>query len=137
MVHLLYLVSDDVLICEELAENFSTFLVSLTSHFGPLSPDDNLTDLEVPKNDFLVDGRQIYDKLPDIKIRKSPGLDIFPIITDVYNTSMKLGVFPAALEKSTAEPVPKLSTPTNIKKNFRPVSLTPQIAKVNERLCTR
>ena len=138
------LLSDDVRNCEELAETFNAFLVSLTSHFDPLIPDDNLADLEVP-DVFLVDDQQIYNKLCDIKTTKSPGPDLFPnkilkifafelalIITDIYNSSMKQGVFPMALKRSIVVPVPKVSPPTNIEEDLRPISLTSQIAKVME-----
>ena len=46
------LLSDDVRNCEELADN--AFFASLTSHFDPLTSNNNLADLEVP-DDFLVD----------------------------------------------------------------------------------
>ena len=128
-----------------MAETFNAFLVSLTSHFDPLIPDDNLADLEVPVV-FLVDDQQIYNKLCDIKTTKSPGPDLFPnkilkilhlsyvapIITDIYNSSMKQGVFPMALKRSIVVPVPKVSPPTNIEEDLRPISLTSQIAKVME-----
>ena len=122
------LLSDDVRNCEKLAEIFNAFLVSLTSHFDPLIPDDNLAHLEV-SDDFLVDDQQIYNKLCDIKTTKSPGSDLFPnqilkifafelapIITDIYNSSMKQGVFPMALKRSILVPVPKVSAPRILKR---------------------
>ena len=138
------LLSDDVRNCEDLAETFNNFLVSLTSHFDPLSPDDNMANLEVP-SEYLVDNQQIYKKLCEIKTTKSPGPDMFPnkilkifacelapIITDIYNSSMMQGVFPKALKRSIVVPVPKVSPPTSIEDDLRPISLTSQIAKVME-----
>ena len=45
---------------------------------------------------------------------------------------MKQGVFPMALKRSFVVPVPKVSSPTNIEEDLRPISLTSQIAKVME-----
>ena len=117
------LLSDDVRNCEDLAETFNSFLVALTSHFDPLSQDDNMANLEVP-SEYLVDTHQIYKKRREIKTTKSPGpnmlpnriLRIFacelaPIITDIYNSSMMQGVFPKALKRSIVVPVPKVSPP--------------------------
>ena len=45
---------------------------------------------------------------------------------------MKQGIFPMALKRSIVVPVPKVSPPTNIEEDLRPISLTSQIAKVME-----
>ena len=45
---------------------------------------------------------------------------------------MKQGVFPMALKRSIVLPVPKVSPPTNIEEDLRPISSTSQIAKVME-----
>ena len=101
-------------------------------------------DLDVP-NDLLVDFHQVYKKLREIKTTKSPGPDMIPnkilktfafelapIITDIYNSSMKQGVFPGGLKRSVVVPVPKVLPPSSIEDDLRPISLTSQIAKVME-----
>ena len=138
------LLSDNVRNCEDLAETFNSFLVALTSHFEPLPPDDNMASLEVP-SEYLVNTQQVYKKLCEIKTTKSPGPDMLPnkilkifacelapIIADIYNSSMMQGVFPKALKRSIVVPVPKVSPPTSIEDDLRPISLTSQIAKVME-----
>ena len=54
------------------------------------------------------------------------------IIADIYNSSTMQGVFPKALKRSIVVPVPKVSPLTSIEDDLRPISLTPQIAKVME-----
>ena len=48
------------------------------------------------------------------------------------NSSMMQGVFPKALKRSIVVPVPKVSPPTSIEDDLRPIPLTSQIAKVME-----
>ena len=128
------LLSDDVRNCDDLAETFNSFLVALTSHFDPLPPDDNMASLEVP-SEYLVNTQQVYKKLREIKTTKSPGPDMLPnkilkifacelapIIADIYNSSMMQGVFPKAFKRSIVVPVPKVSPPTSIEDDLRPIS---------------
>ena len=103
-----------------------------------------MASLEVPSQ-YLVNTQQVYKKLREIKSTKSPGPDMLPnkilkifacelapIIADIYNPSMMQGVFPKALKRSIVVPVPKVSPPTSIEDDLRPISLTFQIAKVME-----
>ena len=66
------------------------------------------------------------------KILKIFACELAPIIADIYNSSMMQGVFPKALKRSIVVPVPKVSPPTSIEDDLRPISLTSQIAKVME-----
>ena len=138
------LLSDDVRNCEDLAKTFNSFHVALSLNFDSLPPDDNMASLEVP-SEYLVDTQKVYKKLREIKTRKSPSPDMLPnkilrifacelapIITDIYNSSMMQGVFPKALKRSIAVAVPKVSPPTTIEDDLRPISLRSQIAKVME-----
>ena len=103
-----------------------------------------MASLEVP-SEYLVDTRQVYKKLFEMKTTKSLGPDMLPnkilrifacelaqIITDIYNSSIIQGVFPKAFKRLIVVPVPKVSPPTSIEDDLRPIPLTSQIAKVME-----
>ena len=103
-----------------------------------------MASIEVP-SEYLVNTQQVFKKRREIKTTESPGPDMLPIkilrifaselapiITDIYNSSMMQGVFPKALKRSIVVPVPKVSPPTSIEGDLRPISLTSQIAKVME-----
>ena len=45
------------------------------------------------------------------KILKVFAFEFAPVITDIYNTSMLEGVFPAQLKRSIVVPIPKVSPP--------------------------
>ena len=100
---------NDVPRCRELADVFNNFLHGLTSHFILLSCENEHLVVDVP-NEYHVDEFQVYNDLRKIKIIKSSGPDVIhnkilkvfayelaPVIMDIYNMSVKQGVFPSYL----------------------------------------
>ncbi len=95
---------------------------------------------------LLVSIGQVYSALRHIKTSKSPGPDnipnkrlnmfafeLAPVIRDIYNTSMRQGIFPSKLKCSFVVPVPKTSLRNpSIEGNLRPISLTSQVSKIME-----
>ena len=81
----------------ELVDVFNNFLHGLTSHFVPLSRENEHLDVDVP-NEYLVDEFQVYNDLRKVKVNKSSSPDVIPnkilkvfayelapIIMDIYN----------------------------------------------------
>jgi hypothetical protein len=56
--------------------------------------------------------------------------------TMVFNASLKSGVYPKAWKTATIKPLPKRATPEEIS-DYRPVSLTPIISKLFEKILRR
>ena len=59
-------------------------------------------------------------------------LKIFTFEFAPVNTAMKQGIFPDQLKCSFLVPIPKVSTPSSIEDDLRPISLTAQVSKVME-----
>ena len=66
------------------------------------------------------------------KILKTFAFEFAPVITDIFNTSMKQGICPDQLKRSLVVPIPKVLPPSSIEGNLRPISLTSQVSKVME-----
>lgn len=128
---------------QELAENINNFFVNLSATFQPLEPDsNNLVDCTP---DMLVDPYKAYCALKKTKCHKSVGPDeipnrilrdfafeLSPVISDIYNSSLRQGKIPEILKSSFISPIPKCAPPKTIEDDLRPISLTPQIAKIME-----
>ena len=128
----------------DLAESYNKFLIGLTSHFEPLPKYTSEQELQVSGN-LLVHIGQVFSELKRLKTTKSPGpnmipnkilntfaFEFAPVITDIFNTSMKQGIFPDQLKRSLVVPIPKVSPPSSIEDDLRPISLTSQVSKVME-----
>ena len=125
-----------------LVDCFNDFLAGLTAHVIPLDLTDCELDLEVPR-EFLVDQRVVYKALRQIKpnMYKSPGpspipkefaAELCPVLTDIYNSSLKQGYVPAQLKESLVRHLPKVSPPKSVDSDLRPITLNAQIAKIME-----
>ena len=92
----------------------------------------------------MADTEQALSK---VKINKASGPDGVPpwILRDfapvlaahlaaIYNSSLREGVLPVLWKSATVVPIPKKHPPTSIEKDLRPISLTPIVVKVFERL---
>ena len=128
---------------EELVENINSFFVNLSSDFQPLE-DDRSYQAECPP-DMLVDPYQAYYALKEVKCHKSVGPDeipnrilrdfafeLSPVVSDIYNSTLRQGKIPELLKSSIVSPIPKCMPPKSIEDDLRPISLTPQIAKIME-----
>ena len=120
------------------------FLSGLTSHFAPLTREEEQLDFNVP-GEYLIDANKVYNELRKIRTNKSPGPDMIPnkilkvfayelapVNTDIYNSSIIQGVFSFNLKRSIVAPIPKVSLPQSMEDDLRPISLTSQISKVME-----
>ena len=123
--------------------HFNSFFVNLSSDFQPLEDDPNY-QAECPP-DMLVDPYKAYRALKEVKCHKSVGPDeipnrilrdfafeLSPVVSDIYNSTLRQGKIPELLKLSIVSPIPKRMPPKTIEDDLRPISLTPQIAKVME-----
>lgn len=60
------------------------------------------------------------------------GAELCPMLTDIYNSSLKQVYVPAQLKESLVRPLPKVSPPKSVDSDLRPITLTSQIAKIVE-----
>ena len=94
---------------------------------------------------MLVDPYQAYHALKEVKCHKSVGPDeipyrilrefafeLSPVVSDIYNSTLRQGKIPELLKSSIVSPIPKCMLPKSIEEDLRPISLTPQIAKIME-----
>ena len=118
-----------------LAETFNTFLLNLTSHFHPLSG-DVLTDPTPVPAEFLISEYHAYNALLTIKSNESSGpelvpsriwkdfaLELAPVVSHLYNSSMEEGCFPIILKESIVTPTPKVIPPKVMEEDLRPITL--------------
>ena len=119
---------------EELAENINSFFVNLSSDFQPLEHDPNY-QAECPP-DMLVDTHKAYRALKEVKCHKSVGPDeipnrilrdfafeLSPMVSDIYNSTLRQGRIPELLKSSIVSPIPKCVPPKTIEDDLRPISL--------------
>ena len=59
-----------------------------------------------------------------------------PVLTDIYNSSLKQGYVPAQLKESVVWPMPKVSPPKSVDSDLRPILLLLRysVAKIMEGL---
>ena len=55
-----------------------------------------------------------------------------PVVSDIYNSTLRQGKIPELLKSPIASPIPKCMPPKSIEDDLGPISLTPQIAKIIE-----
>ena len=99
---------------------------------------------EIP-NEFIIEVATVKASLSKVNHRKATGPDEIPgwilkeysnllasPITAICNSSLREGIVHPMWKSAIAIPVPKKRPPTQIKKDIRPISLTPIISKVFE-----
>lgn len=129
-----------------LCDRINDFFVNLTREFVPLTPDDvaGIAVESVP-TELLTTPWEAEKALRGIKIKKAPGPDglpnvvlkefayeLGPVISDMYNASLRQGFLPPLLKSAVVRPLPKQKPAMSVEKDIRPVSLTCQVAKVME-----
>lgn len=100
---------------------------------------------DVVPDEFLVSSREAVTALQSIKIKKAPGPDrvpnvilkqfafeLAPVISEIYNASLREGSLPPLLKQACMQPLAKQNPACSIEDDVRPVSLTSQVAKVME-----
>lgn len=96
-------------------------------------------------NRYIVSELAVYCALNRLKISKSTGPDmldnrLLKYLADVLaapvcsliNSSIRQGVVPSQWKLSRVTPIPKCSPVRNIENDFRPISITPSLAKIAE-----
>ena len=96
---------------------------------------------------FSID--EVYFVLKSTNTRKSQGPDNIPPkllkaaarvlakpVQTIYNNSIRLATFPQCWKSANIKPIPKCKAPQHIK-DFRPIALTPTLAKCFERLTVK
>ena len=98
-----------------------------TFHFENVSVKDIEKEL---KN--LLSSKAAQDTDIPTKVIK-PNIDIFtPILSDEFNKSLALGIFPSSMKLANITPVFKKDDRTD-KSNYRPISILPNLSKVFEK----
>lgn len=59
-------------------------------------------------------------------------MELCPVLTDIYHSSLRQGYVPPQLKESLVRPMPKVSPPKSVDSDLRPITLTAQIAKIME-----
>ena len=60
-----------------------------------------------------------------------------PKLAKIFRGLLKVGSFPACWRIADITPIPKGSSPTQFPSDYRPISITPVISKIFERLISR
>ena len=128
-------------------------LVSITKEISPLnrlhtdiSPENSHSDISP---EFIIKEEEVYHKLSIISTSKSPGPDGIPNwvlksyahvlaspVASIFNASIQQATVPAIWKKANVIPIPKISSPQDITKDLRPISLTSTLSKICERFVT-
>lgn len=98
-------------------------------------------------SDLLCTEEEVYKLLVNLDVTKANGPDgisakmlkktassIYPVLTNLFNQSIKSGQVPTAWKFSSVVPIPKGNEDASSPKNYRPISLLSIISKVLERL---
>ena len=129
---------------QELVNSLNQFYVSVNADLPRL--DGNILPAFLPAvaGSLTVQPHEVCKKLLAIKPSKAHGPDNVPCrivkefayelaepITTIFNTSLRSGIVPAVWKESNVIPIPKIQSPMD-EGDFRPISLTPCLAKVLE-----
>lgn len=125
------------------AEEFSHFFTSVYSQSISESPFILPNDL--PSMPLSFDPALVETLMNTLK-RKSPGpdevpswvlkkfaSDLAPAITCIFNQSVRQGIVPPCFKDANITPIPKCTNARQVS-DFRPISLTPLLSKILEKL---
>ena len=128
------------------ADTINKHFAAINTTLPPLNQEQLPSYLPARPTPITVSEHQTYRILNSIPVSKATGPgDIPPRLQkefspelakpfcDIFNSSLREGVFPRRWKKAYAVPVPKTATPTTLH-DIRPVSLTPNPGKSLERL---
>ena len=140
-------VSSDSEKAEALSDHF---VKCFNSSVPPLSPADvqsiNIIPAACPEH-LLCSEEEVLSLLQSLDVTKASGpegisahmlkataLTITPIVTKLFNLSLKTGTFPKTAKMSVVTPILKSMDPTS-PSNYRPISLLAILSKVLEKAC--
>ena len=94
---------------------------------------------------YIIEPFEVEQKLSHINIYKSNGPDKIPNwflrdfsvwlaepLSAIFNRSVRTGVMPTLWKQANVNPIPKITPPTSIEHDLRPISLTPTVSKILE-----
>ena len=114
------------------------------------SPDADLSDLNASSDCWMpyISEHDVLHELLHIDSRKGCGPDLIPSrvlvagadflcspLCKIFNRSIETATFPKLFKCAFIQPIPKKSRPTV--KDFRPISMTPVLGKIFERIVLR
>ena len=132
---------------DRLSNEINEFLASVSSDLDPLTPADSHSPAEYPPvpDEFIIPVEETLKQLTQVKTCKAIGPDCIPnwvlrefadIIAGplcaVQKSSFRESFIPLLWRSANITPLPKLVPMVNIKKDVRPISLTPVMAKLTE-----
>ena len=142
--------SDDRLIAETMNEYFVTIGSKLASEIGCDLPDETNSDFNIPYSSQLfkfseICEEEVITELRNLKTAKSTGVDsiparvlkisadiIAPSLVEIFNLSLKTGIFVHEWKKAWVLPIYK-SADRRKCGNYRPISILPVVSKIFER----
>ena len=133
------------LLADKICETFQ----SVTADFRPLTPEDSFiplnSDCAVPGM-FTISVSDVERELMKVHTDKAVGPDSVPnwVIRDcagilakpvcaIFNSSLRDGWIPDIWKAADIVPLPKVSPPTKLDTDLRPISLTPVLSKCLEK----
>ena len=130
----------------KLVENINDFFKSVTDTLEPITEEHPIfqSECEIP-NDFIIHVDEMEKRLNKMKRNKAGGPDGLPAwifkefshilagpLASIANATIRQGTHPRAWKVSDTVPVPKVTTPSSIQSDLRPISLTPIPSKIVE-----
>jgi len=130
---------------QELVNEINHSFYSVSADLDPLSGSLVPIIPEEFPDEFVIEPHQVYRKLTSIDTYKSSGPDDIPNwvwshfapwlsepICAIFNVSLRSGIVPGAWKLANVTPIPKVTPPTQIDRDIRPISVTPTVSKVSE-----
>ncbi len=128
----------------QLAESINNVFVSVNVDLDPLQPETYQSNAELP-DELIITVDSVEKQLLKTKLHKSIGPDQLPnwILMDLagiiatpichlFNSSLQDSYVPTLWKSANVCPLPKSKPVQNLKKDLRPISLTPVIAQMME-----
>ena len=128
----------------ELVNKINHSFYCVSADLDPLSGSSTYHSRRIP-DEFVIEPHQVYRKLTSIDTYKSLGPDDIPNwvwshfaawlsepICAIFNVSLRSGMVPGAWKLANVTPIPKVTPPTQIDRDHRPISVTPTVSKVLE-----
>ena len=138
---------------KEICNNFNSFFAEIGPQLAMNIPDvdlsftDYLTKTESKFSFEEINSLEVQQLLSKLNIAKANGLDNIPArllkecpdlisdsLTQIFNKSIKSGIFPGDWKRARVTPLYKNSGERTDPSNYRPISVIPIIAKLIERV---
>jgi hypothetical protein len=124
-----------------LANKINRCFKEVSSHISPLPATTKCHGHQIP-DEYVISVLNVKQQLEKTNVRKAVGPDDIPnwILKDlsdvlagpicsIWNSSFRDNYIPTVWKSANTCPLPKVSPPLNIRKDLRPISLTPVLSK--------